>query len=101
MGTLTGYLGQTAYNMLDEKHTTELTTTTKITTEPLWRRALNSRYSPMKVLSDEQYATMLKEKLLRVEADIAVVDENIAKWKEQQEEEAQNKKQDQDQPKQK
>jgi hypothetical protein len=100
MGTLTGYLGQTAYNMLDEKHTAELTATTTITKEPLWRRALNSKYSPMKVLSDEQYAAMLKEKLLRVEADIAVIDDDIAKWKQQQDE-ASNTDQEQGRPMQK
>jgi hypothetical protein len=82
MGTLTGYLGQTAYNMLDEKHTAELTA--EPTKEALWRRALNSGWSPMKVLSDEQYVVMLKEKLLRVDADIAVVDDDIAKWRQQQ-----------------
>jgi peptide subunit release factor 1 (eRF1) len=85
MGALTGYLGQTAYNMLDEKHTVELTTTAS-SKEPLWRRALNSKYSPMKVLSDDQYVEMLKEKLLRVNADIAVVNDDIAKWTRQQEE---------------
>jgi hypothetical protein len=83
MGALTGYLGQTAYNMLDDKHTADLAT--PISKEPLWRRALNSKYSPMKVLSDDQYADMLKEKLLRVNADIAVVDDDISKWKKQQE----------------
>jgi hypothetical protein len=84
MGSLTGYLGQKGYNMLDEKHTTAVTN--PIVKEPLWRRALNSRYSPMKVLSDEQYAAMLKEKLLRMDADIAVIDDDIAKWKKQQQE---------------
>jgi hypothetical protein len=31
----------------------------------------------MKVLSDSEYETMLREKLLRVNAQIALVDENI------------------------
>ncbi len=35
----------------------------------------------MKVLSDEQYETILREKLLRVEAEIAIVDEDIEKVK--------------------
>ena len=42
---------------------------------------LNSRWSPMKVLSDAEYEDMLREKLLRVSAEIALVDENIAALK--------------------
>jgi hypothetical protein len=89
MGTLTGYLGQKAYVMLDERHTTAVTT--ESTQEPVWKRALNSKYSPMKVLSDDQYAALLREKLLRVDADIAIVDEDIEKWRKQQLQEAQGK----------
>lgn len=33
----------------------------------------------MKVLSDEDYEHMLSEKLLRVEAEIAILDEEMAK----------------------
>lgn len=35
------------------------------------------KYSPMKILSDAEYETMLREKLLHVDAEIALVDENI------------------------
>ena len=38
---------------------------------------LNSKWSPMSVLSDAEYENMLREKLLRVDAQIALVDENI------------------------
>lgn len=38
---------------------------------------LNSKWSPMKVLSDSEYENMLREKLLRVNAQIALVNENI------------------------
>lgn len=37
----------------------------------------------MTKLSDEQYETMLEEKLLRLEADIAIIDENLAALKAQ------------------
>ena len=40
-------------------------------------RLANSRWSPVKILSDEEYENMLQEKLLRVEAEIAVLDEHI------------------------
>ena len=38
---------------------------------------LESKYSPVTFLSDKEYETILEEKLLRVEAEIAVVDDNI------------------------
>lgn len=38
---------------------------------------LNSKLSPMKVLSDKEYENMLREKLLRVNAEIALIDESI------------------------
>lgn len=89
MGTLTGYLGQKAYILLDERHTSAITT--EVSKDPLWKRALNSKFSPMKVLSDDQYADLLKEKLLRVDTDIAIIDDDIEKWRKQQRLEAHNK----------
>ncbi|KAL2135447.1 hypothetical protein VTI74DRAFT_8433 [Chaetomium olivicolor] len=41
-----------------------------------------SRWSPVTALSDEDYANLLEEKLLRVEADIAVVDDHIKELRE-------------------
>lgn len=38
---------------------------------------LNSKWSPMKVLSDREYEDMLKEKLLKINAEIALIDEGI------------------------
>ena len=38
---------------------------------------LGSKYSPLTFLSDKEYETILEEKLLRLEAEIAVVDDNI------------------------
>lgn len=40
-------------------------------------RVSDMKWSPMKMLTDEQYERMLKEKLLKVEAEIAVLDEKI------------------------
>jgi hypothetical protein len=37
---------------------------------------LDSKWSPMKVLSDKEYESMLREKLLVVNAEIALVDDN-------------------------
>lgn len=42
-----------------------------------------SWWSPMQVLSDEDYEKMMQEKLLRVEADIAMIDDKIAALRKQ------------------
>ncbi|KAI6092507.1 hypothetical protein F4821DRAFT_224199 [Hypoxylon rubiginosum] len=39
---------------------------------------LDSRWSPMKRLSDKEYEEKLEEKILRINAEIAIIDENIA-----------------------
>ncbi|KAK3692191.1 hypothetical protein B0T22DRAFT_446651 [Podospora appendiculata] len=42
-----------------------------------WGRILDHKFSPMTRLSDREYENMLEEKLLRVEAEIALVDDHI------------------------
>ncbi|RYP47330.1 hypothetical protein DL768_006581 [Monosporascus sp. mg162] len=42
---------------------------------------LDSKWSPMRSLSDKEYVDMLEEKVLRLDAEIAVIDENIASLK--------------------
>ncbi|KAL8661571.1 MAG: hypothetical protein Q9202_005457 [Teloschistes flavicans] len=104
MFSLFGFAGQHIYNALDARQgspvavkdarPTELSSVTtpqsnqvsvastnpnKSLDQPIWRRALNSSWSPMKVLSDEEYEKLLRKKLLRVDAEIAILDENIAK----------------------
>lgn len=80
MFTLFGYLGQTLYNTLDARHTHEtmLASTTGVAEKKNWmERMAEMKWSPMKVLSDEQYERMLRERLLKVEAEIAILDEKI------------------------
>jgi hypothetical protein len=83
-GTLVGYLGQTGYNSLDKKNT-EAITSPVAAKEPLWRRIANSKYSPMTVLTDKQYEALLREKLLRVDTEIAVLDDDISKLRKESE----------------
>lgn len=42
----------------------------------------------MKKLTDEEYENILEEKLLRLEAEVAIIDEDIAALKAQREERA-------------
>jgi hypothetical protein len=39
---------------------------------------LESKWSPLKPLPDDEYEKMLDEKILRLDAEIALVDEHIA-----------------------
>jgi len=83
MFTFFGYLGQSLYNLLDVRHTeqSQQTAIEVNQTTSLWRRVANSKYSPMKVLSDEEYENVLRRKLLQVEAEISVIDDDIEKLK--------------------
>ena len=77
--TLFGYAGQKGYNYLDARHTHQSRIAAgEIPPEKsFWRRVADSKYSPMKVLSDAEYEQVLREKLVRIEAEIALIDEDI------------------------
>ncbi|KAL8818692.1 MAG: hypothetical protein Q9223_002729 [Gallowayella weberi] len=95
MFSLFGFTGQHLYNALDVRHqnlpaspasrnnvsddATNVPSNSIKPVEPRWKRILNSKWSPMKVLSDEEYENLLREKLVRVEAELAMVDEDIEK----------------------
>jgi hypothetical protein len=68
------------YNFTDAQRVGYSTSSTNSETRPGW---LDSRWSPVKVLSDDEYEGMLQEKLLRLKAEIALVDENIVELKKQ------------------
>jgi hypothetical protein len=73
MFAIFGAAGQALYNMADARNS-ELAEKGEIANKLSF---LNSKWSPMKVLSDDEYENMLREKLLQVNAQIALVDENI------------------------
>ena len=84
MFTLFGYVGQTAYNALDARHSVQVAAEAQAAAEGqekkvkrFWERVAEMKWSPLTVLSDDDYANILKEKLLRVEAEIALVDEEV------------------------
>ena len=49
-----------------------------------WQRMSEKSWTPFKVLTNEEYADMLKEKMLKVEVEISIIDDKIAALKEQQ-----------------
>jgi hypothetical protein len=84
MFTLFGWTGQHAYNFLDKRNSQELREKAQLKArgedkpkENFLQRIAKSKWSPMSVLTDEQYEEMLQERLLQVEAEIAIVDEKI------------------------
>jgi len=83
MFALFGAAGQTLYNMADARNSQLKDVVPDDRTKNSW---LNSKWSPMKVLSDKEYEDMLREKLLRVNAEIALVDESIAALRAQEKE---------------
>ncbi len=74
--TLLGSSGQAIYSRMDSSRTD--TSDVNLTPRPsLLARFAEARWSPMQNLSDEQYEDLLKEKLLRIDAEIALIDERI------------------------
>ena len=84
MFTLFGYLGQTAYNALDARHSAQVAIDIQAAAEGkkkdrkrFWEKIAEMKWSPLTVVSDEDYGNLLKEKLSRVEVEIALVDEEM------------------------
>ncbi|KAM5487458.1 hypothetical protein MaudMau93_004543 [Microsporum audouinii] len=73
--SILGFVGQYSYNKLEERQT-------RLESEPAssktWaERIADSRWVPIKNLSDEQYKNMLQEKLLGVDVEIALIDDKL------------------------
>ena len=84
MFTLFGSLGQTVFNALDARHSKQVAIDIQAAAEGktqgpkrFWERVAEMKWSPLTVVSDEDYGNLLKEKLLRVDAEIALVDEEM------------------------
>ncbi|KAJ4343678.1 hypothetical protein N0V95_006581 [Ascochyta clinopodiicola] len=82
MFSLYGYLGQKGYDLLDNKNSAELEEEARMAArgekKKNWvERIAESKWSPMEALTDERYEDMLQEKLLRLEAEIAIIDDKI------------------------
>lgn len=77
---LMGLVGQGGYNLMSaDQHA-----------KPAPRRSIiqrlaESKWVPLKALSDQQYEEMLNEKLLKIEVEISVIDDKIAALRSSQE----------------
>lgn len=96
MFSLFGWAGQSLFNELDARNTREIhASKTVLATKPLseaqhtnphpaaknppnfLQKIAAMKYSPIKELSDAEYEAILQERLLSVEAEIALLDEKI------------------------
>ncbi|OJD25865.1 hypothetical protein ACJ73_02762 [Blastomyces percursus] len=73
-----GFLGQKSYDVIDGWQLSKDQTAPR---KPLAQRVLESKWMLLKPLPDDEYIGMLNEKLLAVDAEIAVIDDKIAALK--------------------
>lgn len=83
---LFGYVGQKGYNILDKKNTEEVEEDARLAAKGEKRknfleRIAEMKWSPMEALSDERYEELLQERLLKVEVEIALIDDRIESFK--------------------
>lgn len=79
MFSLFGFLGQTVSNRFDKSDM-------PVSDEPqlnFWQRFASLKWMPVTVLNDGEYENMLRERQLKLEAEIALVDERIEALKAQ------------------
>jgi hypothetical protein len=92
MFTLFGWSGQHMYNFLDRKNSDEIRRAEEIKTRKQreeeeaknlnWmQRLAKKKWAPFSVLTDEQYEKMLHERILDVEAQIALIDDRIEEFR--------------------
>ncbi|KAF1957971.1 hypothetical protein CC80DRAFT_470109 [Byssothecium circinans] len=91
MFSLFGWGGQHGYNWLDERNSVAWREDAKMREEGrekenFMQRLAKSKWSPMSALSDEEYERLVGEKILAVEANIALIDERIEGLRKQQKE---------------
>ena len=92
MFSIFGLSGQQTYNFLDGRHTTSVAAEEeRLRREKEGKEVRHKGYrgfveylaamkwSPIKKLSDAEYEAMLQEKLVGVEADLALIDEEIGR----------------------
>jgi len=76
MFSLFGFTGQYVYSMLDREADTE--SAKKVT----WAQWMGSwKWSPFSVLDDSQYDELLREKMLKVDVELSLLEEKIAELK--------------------
>ncbi len=68
--------GQGGYNIMSSNQRTE-----HVPRPSVIQQLAESKWVPLKALSDQQYEEMLSDKLLKIEAEVSIIDERIAALK--------------------
>ncbi|KAK1139816.1 hypothetical protein N8T08_011135 [Aspergillus melleus] len=71
--SMLGYVGQSSYNAIDTWQMEHANNPSK----PIIQRIADSKWIPLRSLSDDDYRGMLSEKLLSIEAEISLIDDKI------------------------
>ncbi|KAI6810356.1 hypothetical protein KC332_g10796 [Hortaea werneckii] len=80
MWGLNGLVGQATYNAMYAKPAVVV----EGPKETFWERMAKKSWTPIKYVTNEEYAEMLREKMLKIDVEIAVLDDKIAELKKQQ-----------------
>jgi hypothetical protein len=84
MFALFGWAGQHGYDYLDGRNSAEVQERRAgkvVERENFMQKVAKSRWSPMSVLTDAQYEEMMRERLLKIDAEIAILDERIEEFR--------------------
>ncbi|RJE23363.1 hypothetical protein PHISCL_04305 [Aspergillus sclerotialis] len=68
-----GYAGQRSYNAIDAWQLEQANTPSR----PFLQQLAESKWIPLKSLSDEDYKAMLNQKILNIETEMALIDDKI------------------------
>lgn len=73
---LVGFAGQGGYNMILPTRQSQSSPR-----RPIMQQLMESKWMPLKALSDQQYEEMLQQKLLKVDIEISMIDEKVVTLK--------------------
>ena len=75
MFSLFGGLGQTVFNALDTSHSARAQSAAEKQTLTQW--VAKQSWSPFSILTDAQYEDILREKILKIDVELSLLDDRI------------------------
>jgi len=86
VGSISGGAGQWSYNMYQQRKQQIAAQPRAKPENSLFYRLLSSPYSPIRRLSDQDWEEIIGDKMLKVDVEIALIDDQIAALKKEQRE---------------
>jgi hypothetical protein len=82
---LFGYIGQYSYEKLDASHAAKANGPEGEGLIQSWATAIGtSKWSPIKKIDNQQYELLMRDKLLHVDAELAVIEEDLTALRKEQ-----------------